>query len=69
MIILLVLSLVFFGIVLRVLTAPFRYGRRNFLYAYDNPYRYGCRRHHRGLRGLLPIIALVAIDRFFLRRF
>jgi hypothetical protein len=53
--------------------APYRYGpRHRRFYAYDpyyNPYRYGCRGHHRWLGGILPIVALVALDRIFNRRY
>ena len=67
----LVVALVF--AVVRMVTAPFRYGfrfRRFFGYdPYYNPYRYGCRRHHRLLGAFLPIVALVALDRIFNRRF
>ena len=59
--------------VIRLITAPFRYcyRRRHFGFGdpYYNPYRYGCRRHHGVLGGLLPILALVALDRLFTRRF
>lgn len=59
--------------VIRLITAPFRLGyrRRYFGYGdpYYSPYRYGCRRHHGMLGGLLPILALVALDRLFTRRF
>ena len=67
-----ILLLVLISAVVRIFTAPFRYGfRRRRLYGYDayyNPYRYGCRRHHRLLGGLLPIVALIALDRIFTRR-
>ena len=53
-------------LVIRILTAPFRYGHRYD--PYYNPYRYGCRRHHRLLGGILPIVALVALDRIFFNR-
>ena len=33
------------------------------------PFRYGCRRRHGILGGILPILALVALDRIFTRRF
>ena len=63
---------VLFAIVARIVTAPFRYGyRHRRWYGYDpyyNPYRYGCRRHHGLLGGVLPILALVALDRIFNRR-
>jgi hypothetical protein len=63
-----------FRLILRVIFRPFRhnrfYGGWNGYNGYGyNPYRYGCRRHHRLLGGLLPIVALVALDRFFTRRF
>jgi hypothetical protein len=71
MFLLLILIAIFVSIVVRILTLPFRYGRTygRTYYGYDNPYRYGCRRHHRFLGGLLPILALVALDRIFGRRF
>jgi len=34
-----------------------------------NPYNYGCRRHHRFLGSILPIVALIALDRLIGRRF
>ena len=59
--------------VIRLITAPFRFGNRHRYFGYGdpyyNPYRYGCRRHHGMLGGLLPILALVALDRLFTRRF
>ena len=59
--------------VIRLITAPFRFGHRHRYFGYGdpyyNPYRYGCRRHHGMLGGLLPILALVALDRLFTRRF
>jgi hypothetical protein len=64
---LLVLVAILVSIVVRILTLPFRY-RRSY-YGYDNPYRYGCLRHHRLLGRLLPILALVALDRIFTRRY
>jgi hypothetical protein len=71
MILLLILPLVLISAVVRIFTAPFRYGFRRRIYGYDpyyNPYRYGCRRHHRLLGGFLPIVALIALDRIFSRR-
>ena len=71
MFLLLILVAILVSIVVRVVTLPFRYRRyygRSY-YGYDNPYRYGCRRHHRVLGRLLPILALVALDRIFTRRF
>ena len=68
----LILILLLF-VVIRNLTAPFRYGfRYRRFYGIDpyyNPYLYGCRRHHRLLGAILPIAALVALDRIFNRRF
>ena len=59
--------------VIRLVTAPFRYGFRRRFSGYGdpsyNPYRYGCRRRHGIVGGLLPILALVALDRMFTRRF
>ena len=59
--------------VIRLITRPFRYGYRHRYYGYRdpyyNPYQYGCRRRHGMLGGLLPILALVALDRMFTRRF
>jgi hypothetical protein len=56
----------------RMVAATFRYGYRDRrLYGCDpyyNPYRYGCRRHHRLLGGILPMVALIALDRIFTRR-
>ena len=69
MIIPLILVIVLIFAAVRLITLPFRYGyRHRTYYGYDNPYRYGCRRHHRFLGGLLPILALVALDRIFTRR-
>ena len=78
MILLLILAVVLVSSVVRMLTAPFRYGHRfrhpfqrygsGFGYGY-NPYQYGCRRHHRLLGGIVPILVLVALDRMFGRRF
>jgi hypothetical protein len=71
----LILTFILISIVIRLVTLPFRIGRRfnrwsGFGYGYGyNPYRYGCRRHHRVLGGILPIVALVALDRLFLRRY
>jgi hypothetical protein len=66
-----ILVLVLVSAVVRIFPAPFRYGFRRRLYGYDpyyNPYRYGCRRRHRLLGGILPIVALIALDRIFTRR-
>jgi len=63
-----ILVVVFISIVVRLIAFPFRYGYRRFGY-YDNPYRYGCRRHHRLLGSIFPILVLVALDRIFNRRF
>ena len=49
-------------LILRLVFRPFR---RSY-YGY-NPYHYGCRRHHRLLGGVLPILGLVALDRLFRR--
>ncbi len=71
MILVLILTLVLVSSVIRLLTAPFCFGRRYTgwnSYGY-NPYRYGCRRRHRLLGDFLPILALVALDRIFTRRF
>jgi asparagine N-glycosylation enzyme membrane subunit Stt3 len=71
MILLLILLLVLVSAVVRIFTWPFRYGFRRRFYGCDpyyNPYRYGCRRHHRLLGGFLPIVALIALDRIFTRR-
>jgi hypothetical protein len=71
---LLVLILIVSAIV-RLITLPFRFGyrRRYFGYGYGdrfyNPYRYGCRRRHGIIGSFLPILALVALDRIFTRRF
>ena len=68
-----IVAVILFSIVVRLITAPFRMGRwHRRYYGYDpyyNPYRYGCRRHHGLLGGVLPILALVALDRIFNRRF
>jgi hypothetical protein len=75
MIVLLILFVVFVSVVMRLITAPFRYrywrrrGYCGYGDPYYNPYLYGCRRRHRLLGGLLPILALVALDRIFTRRF
>ena len=66
-----ILLIIVVAVAVRILTAPFRYGYRRRFYGYDpyyNPYRYGCRRHHRLLGGILPIVALVALDRIFFNR-
>jgi len=69
----LIILLIILSAVIRLVTAPFRYGYRRRFYGYGdpyyNPYRYGCRRRHGWLGGLLPILALVALDRMFTRRF
>jgi hypothetical protein len=68
MLIALILFAVVVTAIVRIVTAPFRYARRsNFGFGnpYYNPYRYGCRRRHGVVGGLLPIVALVAIDRLF----
>jgi hypothetical protein len=70
-VLLIVLSIVV-RIVVRLVAAPFRYSRRSWSgYGdpYYNPYRYGCRRNRGFAGGLLPIIALVALDRLFTRRY
>lgn len=74
MILLLILAIVIFSAIVRLLTIPFRYGRRHRRMFYGNgygynPYNYGCRRHHRFLGSILPIVALVALDRLIGRRF
>jgi hypothetical protein len=61
-------------LIVRMIFRPFRqrryYGGWNGYNSYGyNPYMYGCRRRHRFLGGLLPIVALVALDRLFTRRF
>lgn len=63
----LILFIVLISVVLRLITLPFRLGRRRRFYG-DNPYRYGCRRHHGVLGSVLPILALVAFDRLFTGR-
>ena len=70
----LIVLLIVISALVRLITLPFRYGfrRRHFGYygdPYYNPYRYGCRRRHGILGGILPILALVALDRIFTRRF
>jgi hypothetical protein len=76
MIVPLIFAAILVSIVVRLIVAPFRYRhwRRRELLGYGdphyNPYLYGCRRRHRLVGGLLPILALVALDRiFFGRRF
>jgi len=73
MFLVLILLIVVVSVVVRMVTAPFRYGYRYRRFygcdPYYNPYRYGCRRHHRLLGGILPIVALVALDRIFNRRY
>jgi hypothetical protein len=66
-----IILLVIISAVVRIATRPFRYGYRRRCYGdvYYNPYRYGCRRRHGLVGGLLPIVALVALDRLFTRRF
>jgi hypothetical protein len=65
----LILAIAFFSLIVRLVFLPLRILRWNrYSYGY-NPYRYGCRRHHRFLGGILPIVALVALDRLFLRRY
>jgi hypothetical protein len=66
----LILFIVLISVVVRLISAPFRYGYRyrrgwyGYGDRYYNPYRYGCRRH--GMFGsVLPILALVALDRIF----
>ena len=62
--------IVIVSLVIRLVVAPFRY-RRHYGYGdgFYNPYRYGCRRRHGLIGGLLPILALVALDRLFTRRY
>jgi hypothetical protein len=70
MILPLIVVIVLISAIVRLITLPFRYGyRHRYFYGYDNPYRYGCRRHHRFLGGLFPILVLVALDRIFTRRY
>jgi hypothetical protein len=57
----LILLVVLVWVVVRAVTAPFRFRRRSW-YAY-NPYAYGCRRRRGWVGGVLPILALVALDR------
>jgi hypothetical protein len=65
----LILSIVLLAAVVGLVAGPLRYGPRYRRFRgydpYYNPYRYGCRRHHRLLGGFLPIVALVALDRIF----
>ena len=71
MFLLLILFFLAISIVVRIVALPLLGYRRRGWYGYDpysNPYRYGCRRHHRLLGGVLPIVALVALDRIFKRR-
>ena len=66
----LILFLVLISLAVRFITRPFRFRRYGAWNGYgSNPYAYGCRRHHRRLGGVLPIIALVALDRIFFRRY
>lgn len=73
MTLLLILAIVLLSSVVRLITLPFRLGHRHRPfpgYGYGNrygynPYQCGCRRHHGMLRGILPIVALVALDRLF----
>lgn len=69
----LIVFLVIVSIVIRLVTAPLRLGYRRrydgYGDGYYNPYRYGCRRRHGLLGAWLPILALVALDRLFTRRF
>jgi hypothetical protein len=72
MFLLLILLFVLVSAAIRIVTAPFRYGSRRRFFGYDpyyNPYLYGCRRHHRLLGRILPIVALIALDRIFMRRY
>lgn len=70
MLIPLILTIVLVSFIVRVITRPSVYGyRHRYFYGYDNPYRYGCRCHHRFFGRILPILALVAIDRIFTRRY
>jgi hypothetical protein len=68
-----ILLIILVCVVVRLVAARYWYGYRyRQFYGYDpyyNPYRYGCRRHHRLLGGILPIVALVALDRIFNRRY
>jgi hypothetical protein len=66
----LILTVVLISFVVRLITRPFRWGyRHRYYYGYDDPYRFGCRRHHRFFGGILPILALIALDRIFNRRY
>jgi hypothetical protein len=56
----LIVLIVAIWVAVRLVNAPWRYRSR-----YDNPYRYGCRRRHRYVGGLMPIVALVVLDRMF----
>ncbi len=72
MLFLLIVLVIVISIAVRVVAPPFFGYRHRRWYGYDpyyNPYRYGCRRHHRLLGGVLPIVALVALDRIFNRRY
>jgi hypothetical protein len=73
MVIELILLVLVVAATIRMVTGPFRFGPRyRRFYGYDpyyNPYRYGCRRHHRLLGGILPIVVLVALDRILNRRY
>lgn len=68
-----VVVVVLFAIVIRVLTAPFgmgRWHRRRYGFGYGRGWGggYGCR-HPYGGGGLLTILALVALERLFGRRY
>jgi hypothetical protein len=69
----LIVFLVIVSVIVRLVTAPFRHGYRRRYYGYNdgyyNPYRYGCRHRHGIVGAWLPILALVALDRIFTRRF
>ena len=68
MLLFLIFALVLVSSIVRLITIPFRYRRRSNRYGHAyNPYRLGCRRHHRVLGRVLPILALVALDRVFRR--
>jgi hypothetical protein len=73
MFLVLILLLVAVSVVARMVTAPLRYGYRHRRFygcdPYYNPYLYGCRRHHRLLGRILPIVALIALDRIITRRY
>lgn len=66
--------LIFFLIsaLVRVLASVFR-TRQHLFYGYNRPHGFGghhlCSRHHRFGRGLLSILALVALERLFTHRF